>query len=225
MNVQAVEWYLARGSGFAAFVLLTASMAAGLALSLRLTSPRWPAVVTNDTHRWLTTLALWLTGIHLLMLLIDPESGFGVADLLVPFAAEYRPVATSLGILGMYAVVAVAVSTRLRARIGYRRWRQIHGLAFVAYVAALFHGLFGGTDTGEGWATLVYLGSAALVGGLTLLRVLRPRPVRPAGGGAPAAARATPQASAPAKARVGSDLPPLGPRPDLSRGELPPLRR
>lgn len=220
MSVNRFEWLLSRGSGFAAFALLTAAVVFGLALSLRWTTRRWPSVVTNDVHRSLTNLALWMTGLHLVTLLVDPESGFGLTEALVPFAAAYRPVATSLGIIGLFAVLAVAVSTTLRGRIGYRRWRRLHGLAFVAYAAALFHGVFGGTDTGAPWSTFVYLTSATLVGGLVILRAVPSRtPARPAEptAGTPAAAVRRPS---------GRDLPPLAPRPAHEHhAGLPPLRR
>ena len=218
MNVNRLDWLVSRGSGFAAFALLTAAVAFGLALSLRLTSQRWPRAVTNDVHRTLTNLALWMTGLHMVTLLIDSQSGFGLKELLVPFASGYRPIATSLGILAMFSAVAVAVSTQLRGRIGYRRWRRLHGLAFAAYAAALFHGLFAGTDTGMPWSTFVYLASATLVGGLILMRVLPARtPERQAApAAAPAATQARPQ---------GRDLPPLSPRPAGDRrAGLPPLR-
>jgi sulfoxide reductase heme-binding subunit YedZ len=221
MNVNSFDWLVSRGSGFAAFALLTAAVVFGLALSLRFTSQRWPRAVTNDVHRSLTNLALWMTGLHMVTLLIDSQSGFGLRELLVPFASGYRPVATSLGILAMFATVAVVVSTKLRGRIGYRRWRRLHGIAFAAYAAALFHGLFAGTDTGVAWSTFVYLASATLVGGLILMRVLPARAPDRQAGVAPTPPAAT---AAPPRPRE-RDLPPLSPRParEPSAG-LPPLR-
>lgn len=175
MNVERLEWFVARGAGFTAFGVLTVSVVAGLALSLRLTSPRWPAIITKEVHRNLTTLSLWMLGLHLTMLVVDSQSGISLPGAVVPFRAEYRPWATSLGIVAMYATLAVIVSTGLRARIGQRRWRSLHHLAFLAYGAALAHGLLTGTDTGVTWATLVYIASAALVGSLVIARVVGPR--------------------------------------------------
>lgn len=212
MSMQTFDWAVARGAGFSAFVLLTVSVALGLVLSLRLTSPRWPGIVTNDVHRFVTNLALWMTGLHLTMLLLDSQSGFSPGELLIPFTGEYRPVATSLGILALYTVLAVLVTTKLRHRIGYRRWRRLHGLAFLAYGAALMHGILAGTDSGAGWATLVYVGSGLTVGGLTLARVAR----RPA-------ARPAPPPPATPRAGATRELPPLG-RPRPATPPLRPLR-
>ena len=219
MNVQAFDWAIARGAGFSAFVLLTASVVLGLVLSLRLTSPRWPGVVTNEVHRFITTLALWMTALHLTMLLLDSQSGFSLGELLIPFAGDYRPVATSLGIVALYTVLAVLVTTKFRSRIGYQRWRRLHGLAFLAYGAALLHGILAGTDSSAGWAVMVYVLSGLLVGGLTIARTAR-RPVIPPAARPAAAERPGPGfAATPVRA---NNLPPLPPRP---RVEPPALRR
>ena len=185
MNLERLEWFVARGAGFTAFGLLTAAVVTGLALSLRLTSPRWPAIVTKEVHRTLTTLSLWMLGLHLTMLVVDSQSGISAVGAVLPFRAEYRPWATSLGIVAMYTILAVIVSTRLRAWIGHRRWRSLHYLAFLAYGAALLHGLLAGTDTGATWASLVYIASAALVGSLVVARIVGPRRQPADGNGAP----------------------------------------
>jgi methionine sulfoxide reductase heme-binding subunit len=172
VNVQYVEWLIARGAGFTAFLLLTAAVTAGLALSLRLKSPRWPAIITKDLHQHLTTLSLWMLGLHVTMLVIDTKSGVSAAAAVVPLRSAYRPWATSVGIIAMYTVLTLIISTKLKSRIGHKRWRKLHYLAFVAYGAALLHGLVAGTDAGATWAGAIYITSAVLVGGLTIKRIL-----------------------------------------------------
>ena len=204
MNFDRLDWMLARGSGFTAFLLLSAATVAGLALSMRWATVRWPAVVTNHVHRHLTTLALWATGLHVLMLLVDAKSGIDLPATLVPFASGYRPVATALGVVGVYTLLAVLISTQLRSRIGHRRWRQIHGLAFVTYAAALLHGLLAGTDTGSPWSTFLYLTSGTLVAGLIALRIFAPKGLE--------APPAPPEAPTPPATSSRPPLPPLPPR-------------
>jgi hypothetical protein len=79
-----------------------------------------------------------------------------------------------LGIVSLYLLLAVWLSTRLRKRIGHRLWRQIHLLAFLVYAGATVHGLGSGSDTKTSWAMAVYGVSVAVVGGLTARRLLVP---------------------------------------------------
>ena len=58
-----------------------------------------------------------------------------------------------LGIVALYLLLAVWVTTLLRKRIGHRLWRRVHGLAFAVYAAATVHGLGAGSDTRTFWGT------------------------------------------------------------------------
>jgi predicted ferric reductase len=191
MSWAELTWYVARGGGMTAFALLGLSVVLGLVLSLRLASPRWPRMVTHDLHEHLTLLALAFTGVHVLAIVLNPAVEFGLADVLIPFAASYQPVWTAAGVIAAELAVAVWVSTRFRHRIGYRRWRTLHMAAFAVFALALLHGLVQGTDTGSPWALAVYVPVAAAVAGLTALRVMASRtgaaarraPARPAAAG------------------------------------------
>ena len=81
-------WYVARSSGLVAWALLAASTLWGLALTTRAfdrrVAPRW----LHDLHRFLGGLATIFVGIHVVALLADSYTPFGLSDLLVPFAAH-----------------------------------------------------------------------------------------------------------------------------------------
>lgn len=199
MSLNDLERALARGSGMAAMVLLTVVVALGLALSLRMSSDAWPRVLTTAGHRQLTNLALLMTGLHLVMLLLDADAAMSLADLVIPFASGYRPVATALGVLGLYVLLVVWVSTLVRARLGQRRWRALHRVAIVAWALAMLHGVFAGSDTGAAWAVFTYALAGLVVAMLFAARIAASR--RPP---EPPPARAT----APTHAAAGG-LPPL----------------
>ncbi len=170
---QAVTWDVARAGGLVAYLLLTLAMMLGLALSLR-----WPRLVTNDLHSFVTLLALIFIGVHVLAVAVDPFTRFGWRDLFVPFATRYRTPWMAAGIVGTDLLLAVWISTHLRARIGYGVWRKLHGLAFAVYVLATLHGLGTGTDSRQLWALALYAGSLLLVGGLLVKRLLTPSGAR-----------------------------------------------
>lgn len=175
MTPGSITWDTARAAGMVAYALLTASVAIGLALSLGWKSPRWTRFVTNETHRFLTLVALVFTGIHGVAVAIDPFIRFTLPEVLVPFVSHYRPLWIGIGIVGAYLLAAVYASEWIRPRIGYAWWRRFHTLAFLVYVLATIHGLGSGSDTRTPWAVVVYGGSVAVVGALLVTRLL-PRP-------------------------------------------------
>ena len=215
MSLESIEWVVARGAGMSAFVLLSVAVALGLALSLRASSPAWPRLLTTDLHRSVTVLALWMTALHLGMLLVDAQADIAVVDLVVPFATDYRPLATALGVLALDVLVVTWVSTLMRARLGQRRWRALHRIAIVAYIAALGHGVLAGTDRGTPWAVFVFVASDLGVGMLLLARILRSRTT----------SATPPPTPPPASGAGGGGLPPLTPRPARAGEGLPPLAR
>ena len=170
----AVTWDTARAGGLISYVLLTAAVSLGLVLRNRWQSSRWPRLVTNELHGYVSLLALVFIAVHVLAVAVDPFTHFGLTAVLVPFASHYRPLWMSLGIVAVYLLLAVWVSSRLRHRIGHRLWRQIHVLAFAVYGAATLHGLGTGSDTRALWAVALYATSVCLVGGLLAVRLLAP---------------------------------------------------
>ena len=177
----AITWETARAAGLVSYALLTTTVAIGLVLGSRFQSKRWPRRVSNELHGYVSLLALVFIVIHVLAVAIDPFTHFGVAGVLVPFVSHYRPLWTALGIVTLYLLAAVWVSTALRRRIGHRLWRRIHLLAFVIYAAGTLHGLGAGSDTRTVWALAVYTTSVTIVGSLVAARLLVPagREARP----------------------------------------------
>lgn len=171
---ETVTWDVARAGGLTAYVLLTAAVIVGLALSLKYQSPRWPRLINSEWHNYLTLLSTVFLGVHVLAVAVDPYTHFGLAELLVPLASHYRPFWMSLGIVGMYLAIAIGISTLIRPLIGYKVWRRLHVLTLVVYALATVHGLFTGTDTLTWWGWALYICSIVPVAILTAIRLLGP---------------------------------------------------
>jgi DMSO/TMAO reductase YedYZ heme-binding membrane subunit len=169
-----ITWETARAGGFAAYILLTLAVSAGLVLRNRWQSDRWPRLITNELHGYLSLLGLVFIAVHVAAVTIDPFTHFGLAEILLPFASHYRPLWMGLGIVSLYLLLSVWLSTRLRTRIGHRLWRRIHLLAFLVYAAATVHGLGSGSDTRMSWAVAIYAVSVSVVVGLAVRRLLVP---------------------------------------------------
>ena len=172
---EAVTWDVARAGGFTAYVLLTLSVALGLALTMQWQSAgRWPRLLNSELHNFLTLLSLIFVGVHVLAVWVDPFTRFGWSEVFIPFVSHYRPLWMALGIVALYLGLAVGLSTWLRPLIGYTWWRRLHLLTLVCYGLVTVHGLATGSDTRTWWAVMIYLGSALAIAGLLLIRLLEP---------------------------------------------------
>jgi DMSO/TMAO reductase YedYZ heme-binding membrane subunit len=100
---------------------------------------------------------------------------FGVADLLIPFASGWRPGAVALGVIAMYLVAAVEISSLLMRRLPRRLWRGIHLFSYVAFWLATVHLLTAGTDAGHPVSKIATTLVMATVVFLTLVRALTGR--------------------------------------------------
>lgn len=162
-------WISSRAAGVTAFVALTLDVAFGLLVSTGAADRVLPRARIVDAHRWLSAATLSLTALHAGALLGDRFIRFDLLDVLIPFVSRYRPFAVGLGLLAAYAALLLHQSFTWRKRLGAKLWRSLHAISFVAYAAALLHGLYAGTDARA--LAGVYLASGALVGALLLHRV------------------------------------------------------
>jgi len=146
MNSEKLAWYVARSSGITAWALATASIVFGLALSTRLVRRRGVPAWLNTLHRYLGTLMLVFTAVHLGALVADNWVHFGIADLFVPMASSWRPGAVAWGIVSMYLLIAVQVTSWLKRYLPRRLWHGIHLTSIPMFVAGTVHGLQSGAD-------------------------------------------------------------------------------
>ena len=115
-----LAWSVTRASGMVAFALLTVAVLLGTALAGRAPIARWPRFALDEAHRFAGLLAGVFTAVHVLVLLVDSYLPFSLADLVVPGAADYRPLATAVGVVAVELLVALALTNRLRRRLPYR---------------------------------------------------------------------------------------------------------
>jgi sulfoxide reductase heme-binding subunit YedZ len=170
-----VAWYVSRAAGLAAFLALTGSVVFGLLLSSRSGPRRLPKAAVFELHQFLAVLGLCLVAIHAAALLFDRAVQFGVADILMPFGAPYRPAWVAAGVVSAWLSAAIAASFWVKKSIGQRAWRGLHFGSFLAYGLAVAHGLGAGSDSDVPAVYWLYLGSTALVVSLTTFRVLSTR--------------------------------------------------
>ncbi len=86
-------------------------------------------------HRNLTLLAVAFLGVHVVTTLADSYTPIGWKDAVVPFLSPYRPFWLGLGALALDLLLALVITSLLRARFGLRAWRLV-ALARVRLLAA-----------------------------------------------------------------------------------------
>lgn len=144
-------WYLTRGSGAVSLLLLTVALVLGIIDLSRLHSERWPRFVIDALHRNVSLLALATVVVHILTSVADSFAPISLTDAVIPFVTPYRPLWVGMGTLAFDILVAVALTSMLRRRLGHRIWRLVHWAAYACWPLALLHGLGSGTDTQLPW--------------------------------------------------------------------------
>jgi sulfoxide reductase heme-binding subunit YedZ len=163
-------WYLTRGMGVASLLLLTTSVALGVLATVGWRSASWPRFATTGLHRNLTLLAICTVVLHVVTTVLDGYAPIALQDALIPFFSPYRPIWLGLGAVAFDLLIALVVTSLLRARIGYQRWRFVHWLAYAAWPIALVHALGTGSDARMSWLQLVGAACVAVVALAVLAR-------------------------------------------------------
>ena len=171
-----IEWVLIRGSGVAAFALLSAATIWGLLVSSKLLGRIVKAKPLTWFHESLGIGALLATVVHVVVLSTHDFLDFTWFEILVPGVSDWRPLPVALGVVSLYALIVVIGSFYVKRFIGQKVWRSIHFASFGLFVSALLHGMLSGTDTGSPLMIGLYAGSAIVVFALVGQRLTLDRP-------------------------------------------------
>lgn len=164
-------WYVTRATGLVSWGLLSASMLLGLSMSTRFGKKLNQAWAT-DLHRFLSGFAFIVLFAHLGALLLDDYTDFRVVDLLVPMASRWRPGAVAWGIVGLYLVAIVEVTSLIRDRLTRRLWITLHQLSLPAWLAASIHLVKSGAEAKNRVLLLTVLVMLLALVFLTVLRLM-----------------------------------------------------
>jgi sulfoxide reductase heme-binding subunit YedZ len=156
-------WYLTRGTGTIALILLTLSVAFGVANIRRMRTATVPRFVFDAVHRNVSLLAVAFVVVHILTSVLDSFAPINLIDAVIPFVSAYRPLWMGLGTVAFDLLLAVAITSVLRQRVGYRAWRVTHWAAYASWPVALLHGLGTGSDTKTAWMLAIVAGSLVVV--------------------------------------------------------------
>jgi sulfoxide reductase heme-binding subunit YedZ len=151
-------WYVTRASGLVALLLLTLSVLLGLLVAGRFRSERWPRFLTQGLHANISLLVLAFLALHVATTVLDSYTSISLTAAFVPLASSYKTFWLSLGAVALDLLLALAVTSLLRDRLGHRAWRRLHWLAYTCWPVAVAHGIGIGTDRSATWVIALTLG-------------------------------------------------------------------
>ena len=138
-----------------ALILLTVSVALGVADVRRMRTATMPRFVVDAVHRNASLLAVAFLFVHIVTSLLDSFAPIKLIDAVVPFGSAYRPLWLGLGTIASDLMIAVALTSILRRRLGYGAWRATHWLAYASWPVAVIHGLGTGSDVKTTWMLVI----------------------------------------------------------------------
>jgi predicted ferric reductase len=152
-----LAWYVSRSTGIVAWGLIVASIVWGVLYATRVLGRRARPWWMLGVHRFLGALAIVFVVVHVLAIVADGYTSFGLVDVLVPLASAWKPIPVALGIVGTYILLTVEITSLLQRHLPRTVWRQIHLASYGLFAFATLHALSAGTDVG-----------AVIVGGLAV---------------------------------------------------------
>jgi methionine sulfoxide reductase heme-binding subunit len=163
-------WYVTRTMGVAAYVALSLSVILGMLRTVARKASERVSWVVDELHQFIATLTGFLVLGHLLALYFDSFLPFSLINLLFPLGEPYKQPGTAFGVLALYGLALVLLSSWLRRRIRYSWWRAIHYVSFLTFLVVTAHGWLTGSDSGEPWMRAIYAGATSAVLFLILVR-------------------------------------------------------
>jgi methionine sulfoxide reductase heme-binding subunit len=186
-------WFMLRSAGIGSYLLLFSSVTWGLIGTTAVLESRVSKATSILVHHYLGTSMVVLLAVHLVGLLLDKVQAFHVLDLLIPLRSSFRPVPVAFGLIAMYTAVLLLVTSWWRSKVGLTWWRRVHIWGTPAFISAMVHGIFSGTDANVPVVWWMYMVTGAIVlfllvvRGLTaqvgLQRILRPQAIEQGTGG------------------------------------------
>lgn len=154
-----IWWYISRASGLMGYLLFWLSTLWGFAISSKIFDSFLSRMYTYDFHEHLSLLSIGFIVLHAIVLLVEKVEPLSLTEVLIPFLSNYRPFWTGIGIIAFYLTVLVTVTFYIRRWISMKSFRAIHYLSVAAYVGALFHGLYAGSDSVLTGVQMMYWGT------------------------------------------------------------------
>lgn len=151
-------WYVTRVAGLVSFFLLYIVMFLGLSIRTPILNKIVKPIHSLNIHAWLSVQALILVIVHGGVLLFDKYAAFSWLDISVPFFNKTYGWSLAAGIMAMYLMLVLILTSYFKKFINYKVWRLIHFLNIALYAMGVYHALNLGTDLASGMGRTIFIG-------------------------------------------------------------------
>lgn len=77
--------------------------------------------------------------LHIVLIPLDPLSGFSWTDLILPAWTKHQPLANTFGSVAFYLFAVVVISSYYKDKIKYNTWRTLHFISYFSAVPLILH--------------------------------------------------------------------------------------
>ena len=173
------EWYVIRAAGFVSAILLILLMLSGIGQVTGLTYRFIEPVKAWTLHKAMAIALCFSIAVHVLFVLLDKFVPFTLPQVFIPLLSHQNngspfagialgSLAVTFGILAMYGVAIIVMSSLGWIDSKQKTWRWLHYLGYVVFILVFLHGLYEGTDLRYGtfraaWLVMGFVIIAAII--------------------------------------------------------------
>lgn len=168
-------WWAARALGLVAQLALWMSVLFGVFVGAKGAGGVVETPWVRELHMRWSLASIGLVVLHVLFVVADPFAGVGPWAALIPMTSPIRTQGVALGTFALLGMGGVYAATTVMKKLPPGVWRAVHGLSFGVFLLATLHGVKAGTDADDPVIRGVLLGSAVVVVGAIVQRVLLAR--------------------------------------------------
>ena len=169
---------MARAGGLTAWWLVALTVFWGLMLSTRVTRGKPTPAWLLDLHRFIGGLAVIFTVVHVAGLMGDKWLHLKLSEVLIPMQAKFKPLALAWGVIAVYLMIAIELTSLFMKHLPRKLWRAIHSTAFVLFLMSTVHAFAAGSESKNIAVQWTAMAFAAAFTFLMVYRALFPRRVR-----------------------------------------------
>ncbi len=156
-------WYTSRATGVVSLVLMSLVVIIGLMVNRQGRLPGMPGFAVLGLHRYLSLLSITFLAVHIATAVLDTFVNISVAAAVVPFVSAYEPLWLGLGAVAFDLMIAIIITSLLRAHLGRLAWKAVHWLAYASWPIAVVHSVYSSKDMQRGALLGVALACIAAV--------------------------------------------------------------